>query len=78
MCTIDEFKVETGVEATAVLVSEWNTVRGGQIASSLMIVDSGAFRGAATATATVADPVCGMTVDPATAASRRALGPWCE
>jgi YHS domain-containing protein/ketosteroid isomerase-like protein len=71
VCTIYQLSVETGREATSVLVSEWNTVRGGHVAASLMVFDTGPFRGARQANATLVDPVCGMTVDPATAAAHR-------
>jgi YHS domain-containing protein len=74
VCTIYRLRVETGSEATSVLVSEWNTVRGGQVASSLMVFDTGPFRGAVKPNATPVDPVCGMTVDPATAAAHRRHG----
>jgi Cu+-exporting ATPase len=74
VCTIYQFSVETDAEATSVLVSEWNTVRGGQVASSLIVFDTGPFRGASKANATVVDPVCGMPLDPATAAAHRRHG----
>ena len=45
VCTIYQLGVETGAEATSVLVSEWNTVRGGQVTASLMVFDTGPFRG---------------------------------
>ncbi len=48
VCTIYQLSVETGGEATSVLVSEWSTVRGGHLAASLMVFDTGPFRGAAT------------------------------
>jgi YHS domain-containing protein len=69
VCTIYQLSVETGSEATPVLVSEWNTVRGGQVASSLMLSDTGPFRGAGNANATLVDPVWGRTVHPAAAAA---------
>ena len=56
------------------LVSEWNTVRGGLLASSLMGFDTGPFRGVGQASATVVDPGCGMSVDPATTAAQRRYG----
>jgi YHS domain-containing protein/ketosteroid isomerase-like protein len=74
VCTIYQLSAETDTEATSVLVSEWNTVRGGQVASSLMLFDTGPFRGARKANATVVDPVCGMIIDPATAAAHRRHG----
>ena len=43
VCTIYQLDVETDSGATTVLVSEWSTVRGGQIASSLMVFDTGPF-----------------------------------
>jgi SnoaL-like domain len=55
VCTIYQFNVETAAELTSLLVSEWNTVRAGQIASSLMIFDTGPFRGAGDANSTVID-----------------------
>ena len=67
VCTIYELRVETGRDAASVLVSEWNTVRGGQVASSLMLFGTGPFRRAGKANAALVDPVCGMTVDPARA-----------
>jgi Cu+-exporting ATPase len=74
VCTLYQFSVATEAEAFSVLVSEWNTVRGGQVASSLMVFDTRPFRGAGKANATVVDPVCGMTLDRATAAARRRYG----
>ena len=74
VCTLYQFNVGTGAKATSVLVSEWNTVRGGLVASSLMVFDTGPFRGAGKANATVIDPVCGMTLDRATAAAHRRYG----
>lgn len=76
VCTIYQLCVcvETDAEATSVLVSEWNTVRAEQVASSLMLFDTGPFRGGGRANATVVDPVCGMSVDPATAAAHRRHG----
>jgi len=71
VCTIYQLSVETGGEATSVLVSEWSTVRGGHLAASLMVFDTGPFRSARQAKGTLVDPVCGMTVDPATAAAHR-------
>ena len=71
VCTIYQLSVETGREAMSVLVSEWNTVRRGQLASSFMLFDTGPFRVAGNANATLVDPVCGMTVDPATTAAHR-------
>lgn len=71
VCTIYRLRVDTGSQATSVLVSEWNTVRGGEVASSLMIFDTGPFGGSGMANATLVDPVCGMTVDPVTAAAHR-------
>lgn len=40
VCTIYRFSVQTGGEATCLLVSEWNTVRSGHVASSLMVFDT--------------------------------------
>jgi hypothetical protein len=57
VCTLYQFHVETDAQALSVLVSEWNTVRGGRVASSLMVFDTGPFRGAGKANATVVDPV---------------------
>jgi YHS domain-containing protein len=74
ICTIYRLSVDIGSEATAVLVSEWNTVRDGQVAFSLMLFDTGPFRRADNANATLVDPVCGMTVDPASAAAHRRYG----
>ncbi len=44
VCSLYEFKVETPAGAKVVVVSEWNTVRDGQVASSLMVFDTGALR----------------------------------
>jgi YHS domain-containing protein len=74
VCTIYQLSVETGSEATSMLVSEWNTVRRGQVASSLMLFDTGPFQRAGNASATLVDPVCGMTVDRAAAAAHRRYG----
>lgn len=70
VCTIYELSVQTDSE-TSVLVSEWNAVREGQVASSFMVFDTGPFRGAAGADTALVDPICGMAVDPATAAAHR-------
>ena len=71
VCSLYEFHVKTGTGPTSVLVSEWNTVRGGQVVSSLMVFDTGPFRAAPRDPGGSVDPVCGMTVDPATAAAHR-------
>ena len=71
VCSVYEFNVDTGTGPTSVLVSEWNTVSDGQVASSLMVFDTGPFRPAARGGAEIIDPVCGMRVDPATAAAHR-------
>jgi Cu+-exporting ATPase len=71
VCTLYQFNVETDAHATSLLVSEWNTVRSGQVVSSLMVFDTSRLRGADQGSATVIDPVCGMTIDPATAAAQR-------
>jgi hypothetical protein len=55
VCTICQLSVGTGSEAPSVLVSEWNTVRRGQLASSFMLFDTGPFRGAGNANATPVD-----------------------
>ena len=47
VCSLYEFNVETGTGPTSVLVSEWNTVSDGQVASSLRVFDTGPFRPAA-------------------------------
>jgi YHS domain-containing protein len=39
-----------------------------------MVFDTGPFRGVGQASATVVDPECGMSVDPATAAAQRRYG----
>jgi hypothetical protein len=46
VCTLYQFDVEADAAMTSLLVSEWNTVRGGQVASSFMVFDTGRFRGA--------------------------------
>lgn len=71
VCSLYEFNVETDTGPTSILVSEWNTVRDGQVASSLMVFDTGPFRAAPRDQGQSTDPVCGMTVDPATAAAHR-------
>ena len=71
VCSVYGFNVETSAGPTSVLVSEWNTVSDGQVASSLMEFDTGPFRPAARGDAEIIDPVCGMRVDPATAAAHR-------
>ena len=72
--TLYQFNLETGAGPTSLLISEWNTVRDGQVASSFMVFDTGPFRGASQTNATVRDPVCGRTVDPLTAAAQRRYG----
>jgi Cu+-exporting ATPase len=71
VCSLYEFHVQASDEPTTVLVSEWNTVRDGQVASSVMVFDTGPFRPAGRDDPAVTDPVCGMTVDPATAPAHR-------
>jgi hypothetical protein len=44
VCSLYEFNVETTGGLSSVLVSEWNTVRGGQVASSLIVFDTAPFR----------------------------------
>lgn len=46
VCTLHQFNIETGAGPRSVLISEWNTVRGEQVASSLMVFDTGPFRSA--------------------------------
>lgn len=55
VCTIYQLNVETDGEVTTMLVSEWNSVRGGHVTSSLMVFDTGPFRGARQAHASCAD-----------------------
>lgn len=47
VCSIYEFNFESSDRGTSLLVSEWNTVREGQVASSRMVFDTGPFRPAA-------------------------------
>jgi YHS domain-containing protein len=72
--TLYELEVELPTGRDSVLVSEWNTVRGGELASSLMTFDTGRFQRAASDGARAVDPVCGMGVDPAAAAAHRRQG----
>jgi hypothetical protein len=58
VCTLYQFNFETCAEPASLLISEWNTVRDGQVASSLMVFDTGPFRGAGQTNGTVRDPVC--------------------
>lgn len=44
VCSLYEFDVETSGGLSSVLVSEWNTVRAGQVATSRMVFDTGPFR----------------------------------
>jgi YHS domain-containing protein len=74
VCTIYELNVETGTEATSLLVSEWDSVRDGLVTSSLMLFDTAPFQRVGRTSTAVVDPVCGMTVDPATAAAHRRYG----
>lgn len=69
--SIYELNVETSNGPTSVLVSEWNTVRGGQVASSLMVFDTGPFRTTPRNGRDSVDPVCAMTVARDTAAAHR-------
>jgi YHS domain-containing protein len=71
VCSLYEFNVDTGGGPTSVLISEWDTVRDGQIASSTIVFDTGPFRPAGQRSTADVDPVCGMTVDPATAPAHR-------
>ncbi len=44
VCSVYELNVETPLGAGSVLMSEWNTVRGGQIVSGVVVFDTAAFR----------------------------------
>lgn len=44
VCSMYEFKVETPVGAGSVLMSEWHTVRDGQLIASRLVFDTAAFR----------------------------------
>jgi Cu+-exporting ATPase len=74
VCSLYEFNVETSAGPTSVLISEWNTVRDGRVASSTMVFDTRPFQPAAETSAPVIDPVCGMTVDPPSAPAHRSHG----
>jgi ketosteroid isomerase-like protein len=43
VCSIYEFQVETPAGAGSITMSEWNTVRDGQLASARLIYDTAAF-----------------------------------
>jgi|SRR5215217_5604825 len=40
VCSLYEFDVETRAASTTFLMTEWNTVRDGQVASSLLVFDT--------------------------------------
>jgi hypothetical protein len=42
--TLYEMKLETPAGTGSVLVSEWNTVRGGEVASATLVFDTAEFR----------------------------------
>ena len=44
VCSVYEFKLATPVGAGTVLVSEWNTIRNGRLASARLMFDTAAFR----------------------------------
>ncbi|MGH8302198.1 MAG: nuclear transport factor 2 family protein [Steroidobacteraceae bacterium] len=69
--TLYEFDVAPPTGEVSVRVSEWNTVRDGKLASSLVIFDTGPYQGADGQSAQEVDPVCGMTVAPTSAAAHR-------
>ena len=71
VCSLYTFDVQAPARAASLLVSEWNTVRDGKVASSLMVFDTGTFQTAGVEASQAVDPVCGMTVDPATAPAHR-------
>ena len=71
VCSLYRFDVEPPTGATSVLVSEWNTVRDARVCSSVMIFDTAPFQAASTARDATVDPVCGMSVEPDTAAAHR-------
>jgi len=71
VCSLYEFNVEAPAGGVSVLVSEWNTVRDAEIASSLMVFDTGLFLAPGTEAGGMVDPVCGMAVDPHTAPAHR-------
>jgi YHS domain-containing protein len=71
VCSLYPFDVQAPAGAASLLVSEWNTVRDGKVASSLMVFDTDTFQTAGVEASQAVDPVCGMTVDPATAPAHR-------
>lgn len=67
VCTLYEIRAHSGARETSLLVSEWNTVRDGQVASSLMVFDTGPFRGAdgLARAMPVASPATAISQEPA-------------
>jgi predicted SnoaL-like aldol condensation-catalyzing enzyme len=43
VCSIYEFQVETPAGSGSVTMSEWNVIRGGQLASARLVFDTAAF-----------------------------------
>jgi YHS domain-containing protein/ketosteroid isomerase-like protein len=76
VCTVFELDVALGDDTTTLLIGEIDTVDSSRVAHSLLLFDSTSFRnsGPAVPSGEVSvDPVCGMTVDGATAAAIRQL-----
>ena len=71
VCSLYLFDVDAPAGPVSLIVGEWNTVRNGEVASSLMAFDTGVFT---SSTARIVDPVCGMTVDSTSRAMHRSVG----
>lgn len=68
VCTVIELDIAIPA-SQSLLITEVDQVNGGHLTDSLLVFDSAAFRGnvATTTPGELVDPVCGMTVDDATA-----------
>lgn len=74
VCSVYLFDIDAPAGPVSLLVGEWNTVRNGEVASSLMAFDTGVFTSPPSSAAGIVDPVCGMTVDITSRAPHRSVG----
>lgn len=74
VCSVYLFDIDAPAGPVSLLVGEWNTVRNGEVASSLMAFDTGVFTSHAPPTARIVDPVCGMVIESTSRAPHRRFG----
>ncbi|MGH2874122.1 MAG: YHS domain-containing protein [Solirubrobacteraceae bacterium] len=69
VCTVIELDIALPTVSQSLLITEVDHVSDGRLTDSLLVFDSAAFRGnpATTVLGELVDPVCGMTVQDATA-----------